>query len=164
MKYPEENPHDQIPKPAAEVEADGELKNLLEQWRTPEIPGSLDRSILSAYRRNFHYQSWWRRYLTGSIRLPIPVAATVLVLLCATSYFALREDKSYPVITEPKIPQIKVVEVPVEKIVTRVIYKKAVEQKTRKNPAPATAKIPADLANFRPVNEIKIIVSSEGEQ
>jgi len=164
MKYPEENPHDQIPKPADEVEADGELKNLLEQWRTPEISDSLDRRILTAYRRNFHYQSWRRRWLTGSIHLPIPVAAAGVALLCGTLYFALRKDPSYPVEIERIIPQVKVVEVPVEKIVTRVVYKKAGEQKTRKSPAPATANIPADLANFRPVNEIKIIVSSEGEQ
>jgi len=164
MKYPEENPHVQIPKPADEVEADGELKNLLEQWRTPEIPGSLDRRILTAYRRNFHYQSWWRRCLTGSIRLPIPVAAAVLALLCATSYFALRKDTSYHVELKKIVPPVRIVEVPVEKIVTRVVYKNAVEQKTRKSPAPATANIPADLANFRPVKEIKIIVSQGGEE
>jgi hypothetical protein len=161
MKYPEENPHDQIPKPADEVEEDGELKNLLARWKTPEIPGSLDRHILTAYRRNFHYQSWWRRWLTGSIRLPIPVAVAVLVLLCATSFIALRNRE-----VEKLVPQVKVVEVavPVEKIVTRVVYKKTREQKTGKSPAPASANIPGDLANFRPVNEIKIIVSPEGEQ
>ncbi|MCI0664332.1 MAG: hypothetical protein L0220_25010 [Acidobacteria bacterium] len=132
MNYPEENSPDQLQKPADDVIEDKELKNLLAQWKTPEIPGALDQRLFTAYRRQFHYRSGWRRYFTGSIRLPIPVAATALILLCASSYFALRRTTNYYLDPSQTTQPVKFLEVPVpvvqEKIVTRIVYKKTEAQ------------------------------------
>ncbi|MGH9834542.1 MAG: hypothetical protein ACREBD_24165 [Blastocatellia bacterium] len=165
MNYPEENSPDQNPKLADEVIEDRELKNLLGEWKTPEVTSSLDQRIFTAYRRRVLHRSW-RRWLTGSISLPVPVAAATALLLCATSYLAMRKATSYSLEVPPTTASVKIVEVPVpvvqEKIVTRVVYKQTGAQKAKEGPAPIAPPPRIDLADFRPVNEIKIIVSHGG--
>jgi hypothetical protein len=165
MKYPEENFPDH-PKHADDLDEDRELKSLLGEWKTPEITSSLDQRIFKAYRRQVFDKPWWRRWLTGSINLPVPVAATAVVLLCGTSYLAMRKAASYPLEDTPGPPLVKVVEVPVpviqEKIVTRVMYKKSGAPKANEEPALITPTHGINLANFRPVNEIKPIVIVQG--
>ena len=166
MNYLEENSPDRNPKPADEVVEDRELKNLLGEWSPPEITSSLDQRILTSYRRQFLHKPLWRRWLTGSISLPAPVAVTAALLLCATSYLAARKATSYTLEPAPTPPTVKVVEVCVpvvqEKIVTRVVYKQIGAQNAPKGPAPSSLPSRIDLANFRPVSEIKPIVSHGG--
>lgn len=166
MNYLEENSPDRNPKPADEVVEDRELKNLLGEWSPPEITSSLDQRILTSYRRQVLHRPAWRRWLTGSIRLPAPVAAAAALLLCATSYLAARNATSYTLETPPAIASVKIVEVPVpvvqQKIVTRFVYKKPDTQKAKESPAPSSQPPRIDLADFRPVNELKIIVSHGG--
>ena len=137
MNYLEENSPDQSPKPADEVVEDRELKNLLGEWRTPEITSSLDQRILTSYRRQFHHKPLWRRWLTGSISLPAPVAVTAALLLCATSYLAARKATSYSLEVPPITTPVQIVKVPVpvvqQRIVTRVVYKKPDTQKAKKS-------------------------------
>src|SRR5262245_56535290 len=95
MNYLEENSKDRNPKPADEVVKDRDLKNLLGEWSPPDITSSLDQRILTSYRRQVLHKPAWRRWLTGSISLPAPMAATALLLLCATSYLAARKATSY---------------------------------------------------------------------
>jgi hypothetical protein len=165
MNYLEENSPDRNPKPADEVVEDRELKNLLGEWRTPEITGSLDQRILTSYRRQV-LRPAWRRWLTGSISLPAPVAVTAALLLCATSYLAARKATSYTLEVPPKTASVKIVEVPVpvvkERIVTRIVYKNTGARKAKEGPAPISTPSRIDLAGFRPVNELKIIVSHGG--
>src|SRR5262245_26928100 len=124
MNYPAENAPDRNPKTADEVMEDRELKNLLGSWSAPEVTSSLDQRIITAYRRQFHHGPWWRRWLTGSISLPAPVAATAALLLCATTYLAIRNATSYLIEAPPSPPEVKFVRFPVpviqEKFVTRV--------------------------------------------
>ena len=166
MNYLEENSPEQNPKPADEVVEDRELKYLLGEWSPPEITSSLDQRILTSYRRQFLHKPLWRRWLTGSISLPAPVAVTAALLLCATSYLAARRATNYPLEPAPTPPTIKLVEVPFpvvqERIVTRIVYKKSDTQKAKEGPAPSPLPPRIDLANFRPVNELKIIVSHGG--
>ena len=166
MNYLEENSPDRNPKPADEVVEDRELKNLLGEWSPPEITSSLDQRILTSYRRQFLHKPLWRRWLTGSIRLPAPVAATAALLLCATSYLAARKTTSYTLESAPTPPVVKIVEVPVpvvqKEIVTHVVYKNTVVQKAKEDPASISQPSRVDLADFRPVSEIKIIVSHGG--
>jgi hypothetical protein len=164
MNYLEENSPEQNPKPADEVVEDRELKNLLGEWRTPEITSSLDQRILTSYRRQVLNRPAWWRWLTGSISLPAPVAVTAALLLCATSYLAMRKATIYTLEPAPAISAVKLVEVPVpvEKIVTRVVYKQTGAKKDKEGPAPISPPSRADLADFRPVSEIKIIVSRGG--
>jgi len=166
MNYLEDNSPDQNPKPADELVEDRELKNLLGEWRTPEITSSLDQLILTSYRRQVLHRPVWRRWLTGSISLPAPVAAAAALLLCATSYLAARKATSYTLDPAPATSQVKIVEfrVPVvqERIVTHVVYKKIDAPKAKESPAPISPPPRIDLADFRPVSEIKIIVSHGG--
>jgi hypothetical protein len=166
MNYLEENSPEQNQKPDDEVVEDRELKNLFGEWRTPDITSSLDQRILTSYRRQVLHRPVWRRWLTGSISLPAPVAVTAALLLCATSYLASRKATSYTLETPPAIASVKIVEVPVpvvqQRIVTRVVYKKTGAQEAQKSPAPIYTPPRIDLADFRPVSEIKIIVSPGG--
>jgi hypothetical protein len=166
MNYLEENSPDRNPKPADEVVEDRELKNLLGEWSPPEITSSLDQRILTSYRRQFLHRPAWRRWLTGSISLPAPVAATAALLLCATSYMAARKATSYTLEAPPTTASVKIVEVPVpvvqERIVTRVVYKQIGAKKAEKGPAPSSLPPRIDLADFRPVGEIKLIVIPGG--
>jgi hypothetical protein len=166
MNYPEENSPDRNPKQADEVIEDKELKNLLGAWSAAEVTSSTDQRILTAYRRQFLYRPWWRRWIAGSISLPAPVAVTASLLLCATCYLAMRNATSYPLAVPPSAPTVKIVEVPVPVIqeikVTRVVYKNTDVQKAKKGPAPVSLPPRIDLANFRPVSEIKPIVIHGG--
>jgi hypothetical protein len=166
MNYLEENSPEQNPKPADEVVEDRELKNLLGEWSPPEITSSLDQRILTSYRRQFLHKPLWRRWLTGSISLPAPVAVTAALLLCATSYLAARKATSYTLEPAPATSTVKLVEVRVpvvkERIVTHVVYKNTGARKAKEGPAPISTPPRIDLADFRPVSEIKIIVSPGG--
>jgi hypothetical protein len=166
MNYLENNSTDRNPKPADEVVEDRELKNLLGEWKTPDITSSLDQRILASYRRQVLHRPAWRRWLTESISLPAPVAAAAALLLCATSYLAACKPTSYTLEVPPKTASVKIVEVPVpvvkERIVTRVVYKNTGARKAKEGPAPISTPPRIDLADFRPVNELKIIVSHGG--
>jgi hypothetical protein len=166
----QENSSNQQGEPDDGVGTDRELKNLLNEWIVPEPTAAFSERVFSDYRRRFHHRAWWWRWLAGSIRLPVPVAAMAGLLLCATSYLAVRKATTQPVEVVPVSPPVKVVEVPVpviqEKVVTRVVYAKARPQKVRESSTPDflapldenKALTQTDLTGFRPVSEIKIIV------
>ena len=143
---------------------DGKLNRMLASWQTPETPGELDQRVLASYRRHFNRGRLWRRWLMGSIRIPVPIAAAALLLLCATSFLAARKATRSPIENTQTVVLTKIVEVPVfkEKIVTRVVYKKTDAQKANKGPAPISLPPRIDLADFRPVGEIKPIVIPGG--
>jgi hypothetical protein len=169
MNFQENSPN-QRAEPDDGVGTDRELKNLLNEWRVPGPTAALGERVFSDYRRQFQHRTWWRRWLAGSIRLPVPVATILGLLLCATSYLALRKAIAHSAVAVPVSAPVKVVEVPVpvvqEKLVTRVVYVKARPQKAKESSAPDTllpidenkALPQADLTGFRPVSEIKIIV------
>jgi hypothetical protein len=166
MNYLEENSPDRNPKPVDDVVEDRELKNLLGEWSPPEITSSLDQRILTSYRRQVLHRPAWRRWLTGSISLPVPVAVTAALLLCATSYMAARKATRYTLEPAPATSEVKIVEVRVpvvqERIVTHVVYKKTDAPKAKEGPAPVSPPPRIDLADFRPVSEIKPIVIHGG--
>jgi hypothetical protein len=145
---------------------DWELNRLLASWQAPETPGELDQRVLASYRRRFNRGRLWRRWLMGSIRIPVPIAAAAVLLLCATSFLAARKATSFPIEKPPTAVDMKIVEVPVpvvqKEIVTRVVYKKTEAQKAKAGPTPISTPPRIDLADFRPVNEIKPIVIPGG--
>jgi hypothetical protein len=165
MNYPGKNLMGKGPEPDDELPEDPELKNLLAEWKAPEIPGALDRSVLAAYRGQFPTRSRWR-WLTGSIHLPAPLAAAAALLLLTTSYLAARKAPSFTLESLPTAPQVKIVEVPTpvarERVVTRVVYRNAGARKATEGPTPVSLPPRDDLADFRPVSAIKIIVSHGG--
>jgi fatty acid desaturase len=61
---------------------DNELRDLLRQWEAPAAPQHLERRIFGEPRK----QPWYRWLLTGSIRVPVPVFALLLVVWSALTY------------------------------------------------------------------------------
>jgi hypothetical protein len=54
-----------------------ELKDLLRRWDAPSAPDTVERRIFGEPVS----QPWYRWLLSGSIRLPVPVVALLLLLL-----------------------------------------------------------------------------------
>ena len=55
---------------------DQELNEMLQKWKVPGPPPHLRAAI-------FPEASWWQRLLHAEIRIPVPVAACLIVLLLA---------------------------------------------------------------------------------
>jgi hypothetical protein len=161
--------HLNLDDPQPDSAEDRELERLLARWKTPEIAFELDRRALASYREHFNRGRLWQRLLVGSIRIPVPVAAAAVLLLCATSFLAARNVTSFSIESPPAPALVKFVEVPFpviqEKCVRRVIRVKE-EQGNPKpdsiNPGRGSRNATQpDLAGFRPVEEINIVVISE---
>jgi len=64
---------------------DPKLNELLKEWRVSGAPASLDARVLGKR------QPWWGLLLTGSIRIPMPVALAMVVALLAMAMALLRQ-------------------------------------------------------------------------
>ena len=58
-----------------EQQNDSELHDLLREWKVPAAGPSLESRVLKTNRR------WWRVLVHGYIRVPVPVACGVAVLM-----------------------------------------------------------------------------------
>ncbi|MEX2264305.1 MAG: hypothetical protein WD696_20290 [Bryobacteraceae bacterium] len=70
---------------------DNELRDLLRQWDAPAAPAHLERQIFGEPRKQR-----WRWLLTGSIRVPVPVFALLLLVLSALMYVLPRSRRAPP--------------------------------------------------------------------
>ena len=104
-------------------------------------------------------------FFTASVRVPVPIAAILLLVLGATIVFALRSRRS-PV-TVPPIIVTKTVEVPVvhEKTVTQVVYRDRDRCQVASRKASANLMVqrqneraPVSLSGFTPTNEVKLTI------
>ena len=104
-------------------------------------------------------------FFTASVRVPVPIAAILLLVLSATVVFALRSRRS-PV-TSPPIIVTKTVEVPVirEKTVTQVVYRKrdrreVASRNANDNPMASRQNEATlvSLSGFTPTNEVKVTI------
>jgi hypothetical protein len=163
---------------------DEELRGVLEAWRAPNVPRSTDARVLAAYRQQSpRTASFWSRLLKTKIAVPVPVFAAAVLLVLASVPLMLVALRPSSTSTESPLPQpsasapsevvvVERVEVPVERIVTRVVY---VEKERRRKPAatrrPATplsdektarvAKNDAEakargIVGFKPADEVKL--------
>ena len=93
---------------------DPELDNLLKKWEAPPAPARLRTAV-------FPEESGpkWRRLWSASLRVPMPVAAALAILLAAGAWQWRR-----PVATR-ELVRTERVEVPVwkERVVTRTVYR-----------------------------------------
>jgi hypothetical protein len=64
---------------------DDELTTLLRQWDAPATPPDL-------HARVFRRRAWWHWLLTGSFRVPVPVAAALLLLIAVWAYRQVPPD------------------------------------------------------------------------
>ncbi len=105
---------------------------------------------------------------TSSVRVPIPLAAALLVFLGGSFVFALNSRRSLSAPT-PIIVN-RTVEVPViqEKILEKIVTRFVGRERDRRQPASASAtarrhkesvaEIPISLVGFKPENEVKLTI------
>ena len=77
-------------------ERDEELTRLLQRWTAPMVPEGMDERVLAAWRREAGREPWWSRLFTASVRVPVPVAVGMLMLLIVTAVLALRPVNAPP--------------------------------------------------------------------
>jgi hypothetical protein len=89
---------------------DSDLRELLREWQAPELPASLEERVLG--RR----ENWWHFLVRGYIRVPVPVACCLAVILiaagwrlskaapmgtCSAAFISIDHQKSGPVDGKP---------------------------------------------------------------
>jgi hypothetical protein len=84
-------------------ENDPELDRLLMRWTAPVVPEGMDERILRARRRHFGGRAW-RRFLSSSIRVPLPVAVALALIFALTAMLALRPARPLPSAAAPQGP------------------------------------------------------------
>ena len=114
-------------------------------------------------------RTWLRSLFANSVRVPIPVAAALLIFLGVSLVFALGFRR--PISQPQPIVVTKTVEVPVphetvrERVVTRVVYRE--RDRVQSLDAKANARIarrneltekPISLVGFKPTNEVKLTI------
>jgi hypothetical protein len=132
---------------ADDVSADAELTALLREWDAPEISSRSRERLLADFRAGVAPAPLWRRVLGAQLRVPLPVAACAVTSDAqakAGVSEAANAGESRTVADAAKsaeaAPALKAVEVPVEKVVTRVVY---VEKKERGETGQAFARADA---------------------
>jgi hypothetical protein len=73
-----------------EPQDDPKLRELLNEWRLPDAPTSLDARVLGARKR------WWKVLFSGSIRLPVPVAIVIALALLVMAVALMRRQSVPP--------------------------------------------------------------------
>ena len=103
---------------------------------------------------------------TGSVRVPVPIAAILLLAFGATIVFAMRSLRA-PAVTIPPPIVTKTVEVPVihERTVTQVVYRERDRREAGSRKANANLiaqrqneRAPVSLSGFTPTNEVKLTI------
>ena len=118
---------------------DKELNETLKGWPAPDAPPELERRLLASYRQRMPAVPWWKRLLTTTVSVPVPVAALVLLGFVFSLGFALRTRgfEQTPVSSETNVV---------------VVHGPAL-------PAIVTT---ADLTSFRPPREMTLRVIRKG--
>ncbi|HYL74636.1 MAG TPA: hypothetical protein VEU96_10545 [Bryobacteraceae bacterium] len=121
--------------------SDAELDHILRSWSAPAAPARIRAAVFPASST-----PWWKRFLTMSIPVPLPVAFCLAFLIAAGVWRWTR-----PV--APVAPQVLVktqrVEVPVvqDRVVTKYVYRNA--------PVAQSAVHSVGFDELRPVAELR---------
>jgi hypothetical protein len=83
-------PHDPDPEP------DPELSRLLQDWSVPALPDSLDERVKTLFRSRAPRVPLWRRFFLTSIRVPLPAAVAVFLLLLTAAFWPSSESGRRP--------------------------------------------------------------------
>ena len=73
-----------------EPDRDPQLSELLNEWKVPGAPRSLDQRVLGSRR------PWWRFLLAGSIRIPVPVGIAIAVAILVMAGALIRQRAPAP--------------------------------------------------------------------
>jgi len=83
-------------------ERDEELHRVLARWSAPIVPDGLDERVVEGFRKQTGAGApWWERLFASSVRVPVPVALGVIVLLLVTAALALRPASTPPTAGAP---------------------------------------------------------------
>jgi hypothetical protein len=63
---------------------ENELNQLLSEWRAPSPPATLKDRVFRGQRAGW----WWKWLLTGSVRVPVPVALAVVLLIALWIHYS----------------------------------------------------------------------------
>lgn len=126
-----------------------ELDALLREWKTPTAPSRLRAGVFP------EAPPWWLRLWRGSVRIPLPVACCLGVLLAAGAWRLLRPAPPTPASVVVRTERVEVpVRVPVEhdRVITKYVYRRP----------PSTG---LTFKELRPVTELRpVIIRSNDEK
>jgi hypothetical protein len=60
---------------------DKELNQLLQQWKAPATPASIEKRVFS------RSVPWWQWLISGGVRVPVPVVVAMVAVLVLLFYF-----------------------------------------------------------------------------
>jgi hypothetical protein len=78
------------------VERDPTLSDLLRAYCAPPPSDELDERILRAYRRQVVKEPFWRRFFSSSVRVPLPLLLSAVLLLIVSAVLVLRRASDDP--------------------------------------------------------------------
>jgi Putative zinc-finger len=159
------------------------LQRALGQFEIPVSRGQWT-SVVAQPSRSLQFDSRLRRLCAQRISVPLPLAAGLVLVLCAGLVFSFaREERNRSAVTQLSPPQVetKIVEVPVERVVVRTVYRDPTDQKTErrsgKNVSPVGPRSnlaqkhrnssewsTRTMGTFRPASSANIRVVKEPEQ
>jgi len=169
---------------------DAELRALLGAWEAPSPSEGSRERLLASFRARVAPAPLWKRLLTSTVRVPLPVAACAALAVALAAYaLASRPAQAPPATAEAKAetpPAVRVVEVPVERVVERVVYVKEKERtaaprvskargalarhdsrdggrRARSSSSEASYVTPLDMDEFQPAEELKMRVIRRGK-
>ena len=113
--------------------------------------------------------TWLRSLVTGSVRVPVPIAAVLLLVFVATILFAVKSRRARATVLPGETTVVtETVEVPVihEKTVTRLVYRNRDRRDGNERRGAAafaqrqneTGRAPVSLSGFTPTNEVKLTI------
>ncbi|MBI4852700.1 MAG: hypothetical protein HY819_12970 [Acidobacteria bacterium] len=70
-----------------------ELKTILSSWKTLKPSPALDKKVLSAFHKK-QKESFFYKFIHSSIKVPLPIAASILVLFLITIWFSIANQTS----------------------------------------------------------------------
>jgi hypothetical protein len=97
---------------------DRELNQLLRQWEAPGAPPHLRPPVRPTR------EPWWRWFVTGTVRVPVPVGLAAAAALAAVWMYSAEPSREPVVGTQPTISQPVVTLAdfqPVDEVEVRVV-------------------------------------------
>ena len=177
-------------EPETGVPADEELRALLGAWQAPEPSSAARAQLLAAFREQARSREpVWKRLLTSSVRVPLPLAACAVVAFLASALMLAARTPRLALDAPPAVapaPELRIVEAPAptERVIERVVY---VERESRRASKVRVGQLAArgragglkdtdskeesttsyftsvDMGEFQPPDELKIRIVKKGK-
>jgi hypothetical protein len=121
-----------------------ELDSMLPEWKSPRAPASLRAALFSEKEFPGKPGPWWRSIWTASIRIPLPVAGALAILIALAVWRALTPQPERVVVRteQVRVPVIK------QEIVTKTVYRDRIVKAPAATPRP-------DSDQLQPVAELR---------